>query len=355
MTVESNAAVDNRTMRLPPKSIGVTAALVTILIWTSFIVIARASASLSLNPMDIVFARLAGAGLVLLPWGWWLVRQQRRNRPDAPGATADSSFFGLSPLPLRTTVLIGSVGGVFHSMLAYSGFFFAPAAHASVLLPGSLPMWTALLTVFLLRERIPGPRLFGLALILLGVLLVGGRSLLEAFSGGDTWKGDLLFLGAGFSWSCYAVLARRHQLDAVRATIAVSVFAVIVFMPGYLLAVASGLLPSRLLAAPLAEVLLQATFQGIVSVAISGITFTTMVRHFGPVRSTMMTAVVPGLSALAAVLFLGESLGWNLILGLTVVTLGMLFGLRAGAPGALRAKDAVAPAAGWGRNESARL
>ena len=335
-------------MRLPPKFIGPASALVTILIWTSFIVVARASASLSLNPMDIVFARLLGAALVLLPWGWYLVRQQRRNRPDAPGAARISSFFGLSPLPLRTTVLIGSVGGVFHSMLSYSGFFFAPAAHASVLLPGSLPMWTALLTVFLLREQIPGPRLFGLALILLGVLLVGGRSLLEAFSGGDTWKGDLLFLGAGLSWSCYAVLARKHRLDAVRATIAVSVFAFVVFTPGYLLAVATGLLPSRLLAAPLSEVLLQAAFQGIVSVAISGITFTTMVRHFGPVRSTMMTALVPGLSALAAVLFLGEPLGWNLMLGLIVVTLGMLFGLRAGAvvPVEPRAKNAAAAASG---------
>ena len=65
---------------------------------------------------------------------------------------------------------------------------------------------------------------------------------------------------------------------------------------------------------------------------ISGVTFTQMIRHFGPVRSTMITAVVPGLSALGAVLLLGEPLHWNLAAGLLLVTAGILFGVRAGAP-----------------------
>jgi hypothetical protein len=53
-----------------------------------------------------------------------------------------------------------------------------------------------------------------------------------------------------------------------------------------------------------------------------------MIQHFGPVRSTMLTAVVPGLSAMAAVLVLGEPLPWNLAAGLMLVTLGIVFGVR---------------------------
>jgi len=64
-------------------------------------------------------------------------------------------------------------------------------------------------------------------------------------------------------------------------------------------------------------------------VVISGITFVQMVRVFGPVRSTMITALVPGLSALGAVLLLGEPLGLNLLAGLALVTAGILFGVRA--------------------------
>jgi drug/metabolite transporter (DMT)-like permease len=76
------------------------------------------------------------------------------------------------------------------------------------------------------------------------------------------------------------------------------------------------------------EIVFQAVFQGVGSVVISGITFTQMIRTFGPVKSTMITAVVPGLSALGAVVFLGEPLSWNLWAGLALVTGGILFGVR---------------------------
>jgi drug/metabolite transporter (DMT)-like permease len=54
-----------------------------------------------------------------------------------------------------------------------------------------------------------------------------------------------------------------------------------------------------------------------------------MVRSFGPVRTTMLTALVPGLSALTAVAVLGEPLGLALIGGLALVTAGILVGVRA--------------------------
>lgn len=330
-------------MRLSPRVIGIGAALLTVLIWSGFIVIARGSAHLHLLPLDIVFARMLGAALVLAPWGWYLVRRQRRAAL-AGGATHGESLFGLSPLPLRTTLLTGLVGGLLYPLLAYAGFYFAPAAHASVLMPGSLPLWTALLVMFVLGERIPTGRLIGIGLILLGGLCVGGQSLWLAFGGGEVWKGDLLFMCSALCWSSYAVLARHFRLDAVRGTIAITVFATMAFTPFYLAGIALGWLPSGLSQAPLSEWLFQAFYQGMLSVVVSGITFTTMVRHFGPVRSTMMTSLVPALSAFGAVIFLGEPLGWTLMLGLALVTLGMLFGIRSGAPAPGAAAEKPAPA-----------
>ena len=314
-------------MRFSPKTIGTASAVITVVIWTSFIVIARASADpsrgVTLTPFDIALLRVLGASSVLLPWGAWLVRR-------GPGA----GWLGVSPLPWRTTVLTGFFGGLLYALLAYTGFVYAPAAHASVLMPGSLPLWTALLAALILRERITPARATGLAFIVAGDLLVGGTSLLKAFEGGVVWKGDLLFMSAAFCWSIYSVLARRLALDAVRATIAITVFAFITYVPVYTLLVASGVVTSRLGLVPVGDIVFQVLFQGVGSVVISGITFTQMIRSFGPVRSTMITALVPGLSALGAVLVLGEPLHWNLAAGLALVTLGILAGVRAAVAGA---------------------
>ena len=309
-------------MKFSPRTIGLLAALVTILIWTSFIVIARASASHNLLPLDIAFLRILGAGSVLLPWAWWLMRPQRQAGEKV------GSLFGLSPLPIRITIIGGLFGSFIFSMLSYSAFFFAPAAHASVLMPGSLPLWTTLMAWIILSQTISKVRAIGLTCIVLGDVLVGGSSLLKAFDGGEVWKGDLMFMFAASCWSFYTVLVRREGLDAVRATMAVTAFSCVTFLPLYVLVAWLGLIPSHLDTAPWQELVFQALFQGIGSVVISGITFNMMVRHYGPVRSTMMTAVVPALSAISAVVFLNEPMYWNLMAGLALVTCGILFGVR---------------------------
>ena len=284
--------------------------------------IARASAAGHLMPLDIAWARIVGASLVLLPWGWWLT-----HRPQAHDATM-GSFGGLSPLPWHITWRIGLFGGLAYALLAYGGFFFAPAAHGSVLMPGFLPVWTSVLAWLILGERLHGNRLMGLLLIISGGLLVGGRSLWHAFEGGQLWVGDVLFLSASFCWSTYSVMSRRLNLQAIPATIAITCFAFFSFVPLYTVLAWQQMVPSQLFSAPLREVLWQALFQGGGSVVISGVTFTQMIRHYGPVRSTMITSLVPGLSAMGAVIFLNEPLGWHLLLGLGLVTAGILFGVQ---------------------------
>lgn len=310
-------------MRFSPRAVGLAAAVVTVLIWTAFIVIARASAAHTLLPLDIALMRILGASCVLLPWAWWRMRAQRARGQQV------GSLLGLSPLPLRVTLQAGFFGGLMYAVLAYTGFFFAPASHASVLMPGSLPLWTTLLAIWLLHEKVSGARALGLAMIVLGDLLVGGLSLLRAFDGGEVWKGDLLFMAAASCWAAYTVTVRRHGVDAIRATMAITALAFVVFVPLFVLAVLGGLWPSRILQAPWYELAFQMAMQGGGSVVISGITFTHMVRHYGPVRSTMITALVPGLSALAAVALLGEPMHWNLLAGLACVTAGILLGVRA--------------------------
>jgi drug/metabolite transporter (DMT)-like permease len=315
-----------RAMRFSSKTVGLASAVITVLIWTGFIVIARASASRGLLPMDIALARILGASVILLPWAWWLMRPARLAGEKV------GSLWGLSPLPLRQTAQTGFLGGLLFAILAYTGFFYAPASHASVLMPGSLPLWTTLLAWLFLREKVAASRAVGLGFIVVGDVLVGGASLLMAFDGGEVWKGDLLFMIAAMCWASYSVLVRSQGFDAVRASMAITAFAFVFFVPLFALLVSLQILPTQLHLAPWSEILFQVVFQGVGSVVISGITFTHMVRYYGPVRSTMITALVPGLSALGAVWFLGEPMHWNLLAGLALVTGGILLGVRQANP-----------------------
>jgi drug/metabolite transporter (DMT)-like permease len=310
-------------MSYSAKTIGISAAIITVAIWTSFIVVARYMALRSLTPIDIVFCRIAGASLVLIPWGLYAVRKQRALGKGLP------DWLGISPLSFRITALVGLFGGIGYSVFAYSGFLFAPAAHASVLLPGTLPLMTALFSVWFLGENINRQRAFGLLLILFGGILVGGVSIWKGLQdGGNVWIGDVLFLTASTCWATYTVLCRKYALGAVPATIAVICFCAVFFLPSYITLIATGILKSKLMTAPIAEIAFQTVWQGMGSVVISGITFTKMIQYFGPIRSTMITALVPGLSALAAVIFLNEPLSFNLLLGLFLVTLGIVVGVR---------------------------
>lgn len=303
--------------------VGGACALAVLVIWTSFIVVARLSAAHTLTPFDIAFLRFLFSGLVALPfvvWRWRALRAGLTAWKATPGPTG--------PLAWRRGAALALTAGVGYCALAYSGFFFAPAAHAAVLMPGSLPLWTALIAIVLLGEKLTPRRATGLGLIVAGDLLVGGSSLWRAFDGSTVWIGDLLFLAAAFSWSLYSVLCRHWRIGAVDATLAIAFGCLISYVPLYAIGVASGLVPSRLALAPWGEIVFQALFQGGLSMLVAGLAFTQVVHTFGPVRSTMMTALVPAMAALAAVPLLGEALGPAALGGLVCVSVGLVTALR---------------------------
>jgi drug/metabolite transporter (DMT)-like permease len=304
--------------------IGVGCAASVLLIWTSFILIARVSVKGHLSPFDIAFVRFAFSGLVVLPlviWrGSWLLAQLA---PDPRRA-------------LQRAAALVATAGIGYCSFAYSAFFFAPVSHAAVLLPGSLPLYTAVFAALLLGERFARARLIGLATIVAGNLLIGGASLLHAFAGDHTWKGDVLFVCASLCWALYSVLCRRWHLAAVPATCAIAIGCLVSYVPLFALGAAVGLVPTQLTRAPWSEIALQAVYQGGLSMLLAGVAFTQVIKTFGPVRTTMITALVPVLATLAALPLLGESLTPTGGVGLVCVTLGLLLGVRAQA-GANRA------------------
>jgi drug/metabolite transporter (DMT)-like permease len=131
--------------------------------------------------------------------------------------------------------------------------------------------------------------------------------------------GNLLFLAASCVWAAYTVALRGTSLSALQLCAVVSgwsgIFAALLWL----------LTPStRLLTAPLGDVLLQVLVQGVVA-GVMGITaYGYAVKILGTQTPSTLGAFVPVVSALGGALLLGEALSGYALVGVCVVTAGVL-------------------------------
>src|SRR5689334_6273793 len=154
-------------------AVGAGAALTAALIWGIWIVVTRFGVTTSLTPYDETFLRFAIPAVLLLPV---LFREG----------------LALRRIGLVRTILMVAGAGLPFFLISSAGMQFAPAAHAGALLPGTMPLFVALLAALIDRERFSGARMAGFGLIVAGVLAIGGYHLL--LGEGEQWRGHLLFL-----------------------------------------------------------------------------------------------------------------------------------------------------------------
>lgn len=154
----------------------------------------------------------------------------------------------------KTLAMAAGAGAPFF-LASSAGMRFAPAAQVGALLPGTMPLFVALLSALLFGERFGRSRLTGFGLILLGVAAIGGGSLVAGTEG--EWRGHLLFLVAASLWAGYTLALKRAGIGPWHAAALVNAYSVVGLVPVLLLGP-----PSRLLAAPPGEVALQTLFQG---------------------------------------------------------------------------------------------
>lgn len=287
---------------MSPSSIrrGYLLAGLAVAIWAGFILVSRAGGAAVLNGYDITALRFATAGALLLPL--WL-RSPRVRLIDA------------------RLLALAVFGGFGYSLVAYSAFRYAPAAHAAILMPGMLPFEMAIVAWLLLGEKPGRMRVIGLGCIALGVAALA----IESFSAGvgATWIGDLLFVCASTCWAIYTVLARRWAFAPMQTTIAVTLISAALYLPVY-----AFFLPKQIDTAPLSAVLFQAAYQGVIVTIVAMLLYMKAMTLIGPTRLATFMALVPALAGLSAVPALGEPLSGWLLAGLAMVSLGAWVGTR---------------------------
>lgn len=289
---------------------GFAAAAVVVVLWSGFNIVSRLGGRSALTPFDLAAMRYGISALLLLP-----VFLRRPRAIAWP----------------RLLVLAG-FGGLGYGLLVYAGFSLAPASHAGILVNGGIPFATALFAWPLLGFRPKRGVAIAFALTGLGIALIGYQSLAgETGAAPRQWLGDLFFFGGALCWGVFGVLLRKWNLRPFDAMAGIATVSALVFLPVYLLA-----LPKALTLVPTEQLLLQAVYQGVIAAVLAGLLYAHASQTIGPIKAALMLALVPGISAVAAVPILNEALGMLTVAGLVCVSAGAILGAIASTPPGVR-------------------
>ena len=229
-------------------------------------------------------------------------------------------------VPWRRCVVVAVVAGLCFPLTSYVGFTYAPAAHAAVILSGTMPFFVVLGLSLIGAERWTRARLQSLAVLLLGVGLLGYAAYVQGARPG-AWRGDLLFLVGVVAWSGFTIIARRWALTPWQVVSTVGIWAGLAYLPVWAVA-----LPSHLAQVPIGVIVFQAIMQGLMVTVVSVVLFTRALMLLGPERVSLVTALVPGVAGALSVPLLGEEIGALDVAGLVLVGVAVALGVRRQSP-----------------------
>lgn len=266
---------------------GYTMALLACLIGAGWQIATRSGVTTSLSPIDLTLFRYGLPGLILLPI-WFRI--------------------GLVPKGLSKAVLVLMIlgAGLPFGLLGMSGATFAPVAHMGVMLPGATPLFVAALSTLLIGEKITSAHRLGLSVIVLGLLLVGAKSLADignnAWNEG-AWRGDLLFLTAALVWAAYTIAFRTSGLSPWQATAIINGWSMVMVIPAWLI-----FSPEHMQTATASDIAIQVLWQGCIAGLLGLWCFMAAIASIGPNRATALGALVPVFTALGGYGILSEAL-----------------------------------------------
>jgi drug/metabolite transporter (DMT)-like permease len=312
---------------------GYLAAAIAVLVWASYPVATRAAVTGPFTPQDLVMLRFGVGALLFLPY---LLLRWRQIAPSA----------WLQGVPLTL------YHGAGMAALAICGMQLAPANHAAALGPGVNAAWVALLGFLVFAQRPSRRAVAGALLCVLGVLLL-------AFSSGSgrglsVLAGDAMFLAASALAALYVLQLRRWGSDAIQAAAIVALYSACVVVPYYVWSA-----PATLARVAFGDLLWQVLWQGVLIGCIAVIALNHAISRLGAARSSALVAVVPVLSALLGLVFLGEIPSSAEIAAFVAISAGVSVGAaparRRATPEArlLPTRSRSAPPAGYPARDSA--
>jgi drug/metabolite transporter (DMT)-like permease len=216
-------------------------------------------------------------------------------------------------------VMLGLIGNTLYQIGFVYGLKWSTASNVSLLIATS-PTMVVILGTILGMERSTRRTWLGVAMTLLGLVLVIGGKESGLHLGWTTVRGDLLALGAALTWAIYTLFATPlfERYTPLKVTTTNMVFGTIPLLLVSLPSLASQ--NWRLVGAASWGGLAYSTT---LSIAVGYVIFYTCVKWLGRMRTAVYFNLTPVVSTILAFIVLGERLTVVQVIGAAVVLSGV--------------------------------
>jgi drug/metabolite transporter (DMT)-like permease len=270
----------------------------TLFLWSGNWIVARAVRD-DIAPGIATAARLVVVLLILLPFTFGGIRKKYKQ------------------LQGKTILLaLGISGGGLHLAFQWLGMHFTTATSATLYL-STAPIFILLLSRPLLGESIAARQWLGVAVSFCGVALIGtqGRLSLVSFN-----VGDALALLSMLFWGLYTVFLRMRSddLDTPEFLTVLCAMGLATLLPWVAFEFIQGL-QTTLSATGTIAVL----YSAIGSLLLAGAGWTYVVKRIGAARAGATMHLMPGITVLLSMLFLGEYPSWYHGAGIALILAGV--------------------------------
>lgn len=259
-----------------------------------------------LSPTVLTFLRMGIAAVVIFPF---MVKKLGPN-------------WKIKNNEIKIILLTAIIGMIGYHMFFFTALKYTTASKASMI-NATNPLITAVLASFFANEKITPKKVALLLLALSGVIyiIIGGDvRTLFAF---ELNKGDFIMLCGTLLWAIYGIIVKRGMpiLGPIKLTTYTFVFSALIMMP---FAIYDFMTTDALTVglSPYLAVLYMALFPTVLGYSIQQMA----IAEIGPSKASLFINLVPIISAVFAVIFLGEIIeGYHVIGAAMIITAVLLY------------------------------
>ncbi len=272
--------------------------LISISIWSLWVVISSYSVRSDLLATDITMLRFGTAALLLLPI---VIKKGLR----------------IGPWGIAGSFFLAMMMGAPYNIFTIYGMKFIPASHAAGIINTTMLILTTLIGVLMLGEHSSRTKIAGVCISIVGIALLFFAET-DAPHAHALLGHGLVFAG-GITWSLYAVFAKKWHIDPLHTAACVSFWSALVMLPLYVF-----VLPTQISMATMPQAVFQALYQGVLNSIAALICYNHAVRTLGASTSSAFLPLIPVIATLLAIPALGEVPMMQEWLGIALAAIGVL-------------------------------